>query len=138
MRRFFLDTNFLVALELASDQNHPNAVEIWNEVIAAPFHFFTTSYVFDEMLTFLNSRNHHDKAVEAGENLLFSPNVTFVHVNEDMFFAGWKMFQTYNDKKFSLTDCISFLTMRSHDISIALSFDRDFEQAGFLINVLDG
>ncbi len=59
MRRFFLDTNFLVALELAGDQNHLNAVEIWNEVIAAPFHFVTTSYVFDEMLTFLNSRNHH-------------------------------------------------------------------------------
>ncbi|MEO7673831.1 MAG: PIN domain-containing protein [Pyrinomonadaceae bacterium] len=137
MRRLFLDTNFLVALELAGDQHHHDAVEIWNEVTNAPFHFVTTSYVFDEMITFLNSRNHHDKAVEAGENLLFSPHVTFVHVGEEMFFNGWKMFQTYTDKRFSLTDCISFLTMREHELSTALSFDRDFEQAGFMVNALD-
>ncbi len=62
-----------------------------------------------------------DKAVEAGENLLFSPNVTFVHVSEDMFFAGWKMFQTFNDKKFSLTDCISIL-----DYAILRYIDRTF------------
>ena len=137
MRRVFLDTNFLVALELVSDQHHRRAVEIWNEVTNAPFHFVTTSYVFDEMITFLNSRNHHAKAVEAGENLLLSPHVTFVHVDADLFFDGWKMFQTYDDKRFSLTDCISFITMKSHDLSIALSFDNDFEKAGFVVNVLD-
>ncbi|MCC6328110.1 MAG: PIN domain-containing protein [Acidobacteria bacterium] len=133
MKRYFLDTNFLVALELSTDQHHTIAVKKWNEVTSSPFHFVTTSYVFDETITFLNSRNHHEKAVEAGENLLLSPHVTFVHVNEDMFFKGWKLFQTYNDKRFSLTDCISFLAMRERGLSIALSFDADFTQAGFLV-----
>jgi predicted nucleic acid-binding protein len=85
MRKFFLDTNFLVALELESDQHHSNALQIWNEVTKTSFHFVTTSYVFDEVITFLNGRNHHAKAVEAGENLLLSPHVTFVHVDQDIF-----------------------------------------------------
>lgn len=103
MKRFFLDTNFLVALELGSDQHHSNAVRIWNEVTNASFHFVTTSYVFDEVITFLNNRNHHRKAVEAGENLLLSPHVTLIHVDETLFFDGWQMFQTYKDKRFSLS-----------------------------------
>jgi len=34
-----------------------------------------TSYVFDETITYLNSRNHHEKAVEVGENILLSPTI---------------------------------------------------------------
>lgn len=131
MRKLFLDTNFLIALELESDQHHNHAIELWNEVTKTSFHFVTTSYIFDEMLTFLNSRDHHQKAVEAGENLLLSPHVTFVHVDESLFFDGWKMFQQYADKRFSLTDCISFIVMSKNEIHTALSFDKHFVQAGF-------
>ena len=137
MKRFFLDTNFIVALELASDQHHSGAVKLWKEVTEGSFHFVTTSFVFDEVVTFLNSRNHHRKAIEAGENLLLSPHVTFVHVDTNLFFDAWKSFQDYDDKRFSLTDCISFVVMRTYELNVALSFDGDFEQAGFLVNFLN-
>jgi uncharacterized protein len=136
MTRYFLDTSFLVSLEIESDQNHQRAIKIWNEVTKAPFHFVCTSYILDELVTYLNSRGFHRKAVEAGENLLLSPNVDLVHIDESRFFEAWDLFCMYEDKRFSLTDCSSFVLMRSEGLNVALSFDADFEQAGFLVNVI--
>jgi predicted nucleic acid-binding protein len=36
------------------------------------------------------------------------------------------------DKDWSLTDCMSFVTMQECGISDALTADHDFEQAGFI------
>lgn len=35
------------------------------------------------------------------------------------------------DKDWSLTDCISFVVMKQHGLTEALTADRHFEQAGF-------
>ena len=35
------------------------------------------------------------------------------------------------DQSWSLTDCASFLVMEERNITDALAYDRDFEQAGF-------
>lgn len=91
----------------------------------------TTSYVFDEVVTYFNSREYHAKAVEVGNRLLNSPAVQFVQVDERLFMEGWQYFQQHRDKDYSLTDCISFATMKRFKIEVALTFDRHFVQAGF-------
>jgi uncharacterized protein len=90
-----------------------------------------TSYIFDEVVTYFNSRNHHTKAVQIGNYLLLSPSVQFVHVDEVLFYRGWEYFQQHQDKRYSLTDSISFVVMQQHDIQIAYTFDQHFIQAGF-------
>ena len=35
-------------------------------------------------------------------------------------------------RRWSLTDCASFLVMEERGITEALAYDRDFEQAGFV------
>ena len=84
-------------------------------------------------LLFFNSRGFHDKAVEVGSRLLQSPSVDLVHVDEKLFQTGWRYFQKRNDKAYSLTDCISFVTMEQRNIRIALAFDKHFVQAGFAL-----
>lgn len=92
----------------------------------------TSTYVFDEVVTFFNSRRLHSKAVEVGNRLLQSPSVAVVHVDEALFGEGWRYFQHHQDKAYSLTDCISFVIMEERGIREALTFDQHFVQAGFV------
>lgn len=137
MKRLFVDASYWIALELSDDQNHSSAQSHWNSIDLLETHLITTTYVLDEAVTFLNSRNAHHNAVGLGESILLSPRIELIHVDEDLFFEGWASFKKYNDKRFSLTDCISFVVMNDLDLDTALTFDRDFEQAGFNINFLD-
>ncbi len=73
MKPYFLDTGYLLALELKNDQNHTLAKQHWQARLQARAKFVTTSYVFDETVTFLNSRGHHAKAVQLGNRLLPAP-----------------------------------------------------------------
>jgi predicted nucleic acid-binding protein len=133
MKIVFTDTSYLLALEFKSDQNHQVAQKHWQNLQQLSFSLIITSYVFDETVTYINSRERHDRAVQIGEMLLSSPSVEIVHVNEDLFFEGWTIFQKYHDKRYSLTDCISFVVMRQKHLDTALTFDKHFVQAGFII-----
>ena len=131
MKTALLDTGYLLALEIADDQNHAIAVQHWRELRTAVPALVVTSFVFDEVVTFLNSRGHHGKAVELGGRLLGSPSVQFVHVDEGLFREGWDYFARHADKRYSLTDSISFVLMNRLGLRDALAFDKHFTQAGF-------
>ncbi len=131
MKSVFLDTGYVIALELSSDQNHRSALKHWRSVAKSLPLLTTTTYVFDEIVTFFNSRGHHAKAVEIGNRLLNSPSVKLVHVDDKLFLEGWRYFQKHKDKGYSLTDCISFLVMTEFGIDTAFAFDKHFIQARF-------
>ena len=131
MRTAFLDTGYVIALEASDDQHHARAQTHWRAFVAERPRLVTTTYVFDEVVTFFNSRGRHAKAIEIGSRLLKSPSVHLVHVDEALFTAGWDYLQARPDKRFSLTDCISFAVMTRENLSDSLSFDAHFEQAGF-------
>ena len=131
MSRAFLDTGYLIALEASDDQHHAAARSHWRSFLAQKPKLVTTTYVFDEVVTFFNSRGHHAKAVDLGQRLLRSPSVLLVHVDDVLFDTGWRYFQRHSDKRYSLTDCISFVVMEREGLQHVLAFDRHFEQAGF-------
>ncbi|CAE6506480.1 Nucleic acid-binding protein [Nitrosomonas nitrosa] len=131
MTPVFIDTSYLLALELANDQHHSAALEHWKQVVKSPLQLVTTSYVFDEIVTFFNCRGYHTKAIETGNRLLHSPSVNMIHIDEALFYGGWFHFQQNQDKDYSLTDCISFIVMRRQNIQTAYTFDRHFVQAQF-------
>jgi predicted nucleic acid-binding protein len=75
---------------------------------------------FDELLHFLRSHKH----------------VTVAPLDQQVFDQGVELYTRRPDKDWSLTDCISFVVMREHGITDALTGDHHFEQAGF--NILLG
>lgn len=131
MRKAFLDTGYVIALEASDDQHHEEAQTHWRGFLRQKPHLVTTSYVFDEIVTFFNSRGRHAKAVEIGLRLRQSMRIDLIHVDEALFEQGWSYFQSRRDKRYSLTDCISFVLMKRDGVDEALAFDRHFEQAGF-------
>ena len=132
MTPLFLDTSYLIAIESADDQHHKAASAHWANLLKSPRRLVTSSYVLVEVVTLLNSRRSHSKAVELGNNLLSSRLFNVVHVNEELFYAAWRYFQKHKDKRYSMTDCVSFLLMKKLGITEALTFDRHFVQAGFV------
>jgi len=133
MTSFFVDTSDLIALENSVDQYHRTASRHWSELAKSSSHsFVTSSYVFVEVVTLLNNRRLHSKAVELGKNLLTSRLFNLVHVDEELFDEAWALFQKHKDKKYSLTDCVSFQLMKRLAITEALTFDKHFVQAGFV------
>lgn len=131
MRSLFLDTSYVVALEAVDDQHHDLALAYWQDLSRSLPHLVTTSYVFDEIVTFFNSRNRHAKAVEIGKLLLASPSVELIHIDEPFFHEAWRYFIEHSDKSYSLTDCASFVVMKRLRVRVALTFDQHFVQAGF-------
>ena len=59
------------------------------------------------------------------------PDTIIVKHNDDLYHKGLKLYAERPDKDWSLTDCISFVVMREHQITEALTGDHHFEQAGF-------
>jgi uncharacterized protein len=51
--------------------------------------------------------------------------------SEELLMRSLERYASYQDKDWSLTDCISFEVMEEHEIMLAYSSDHHFEQAGF-------
>lgn len=132
MTLVFADSSYLIALEVDNDQHHQLAQQHWQSLARRSIELVITSFIFDEVMTFLNSWRLHAKAVQLGDILLQSSYVRLMHVETSLFTEGWAYFRQHKDKYYSLTDCISFVVMQNLGITIALTFDKHFEQAGFI------
>ena len=132
MPPIFLDSGYLVSLELESDQYHADAVMHWQNVSRDEVDIVTTSLILSETVTLLNSRGRHDRAVSVGNMLLQGSGIYMIFVDESLLMDGWEYFKRHSDKRYSLVDCVSFVVMQKYDIYTAYAFDRDFNQAGFL------
>jgi len=131
MNCVFIDSGYLIALETSDDQNHKSAFIHWQKLCKELPPLLTTSYVFDEVITFFNNKGRHEKAAEIGKNILESLSIKLIHINESLFQKSWEYFQQHHDKSYSFTDCTSFVVMKHYKITKALTFDKHFKQAGF-------
>ena len=131
IQSLFLDTSFIIALEDADDENHGKAILFWKSFIKKPRPLITTTYIFDETVTFLRKRLGFDKAMEVGNRILSSQSLEVIHISKEDFEKGWEIFLFYKDKNFSFTDCLSFFIMRKMGLKEVLSFDQHFQQMGF-------
>jgi len=128
---YFLDTSYIIALEIKNEQDHQTVFQHWLTLTTSKPFLITSTYIFDEVVTFFNSRNLHREAVEIGNRLLDSPDIELIHIDRKLFNQGWQYFHKYQDKAYSLTDCLSFVIMQNRYISTALTLDHHFLQSGF-------
>ena len=131
----FVDSGFLVARYNRQDRNF-RAVRTFLDPRTNPdisgYRFVLSDYVFDEAITTLLYRGgRHERAVEAGNAIRNARALQMVPVERPVFEAAWSLFVDRPDKLWSFTDCTSFVLMDNLAIRTALTFDKNFREAGF-------
>jgi len=123
-----IDTGFVIALINKRDQFHAQAKELAQKFDGQPL--LVTDAVLLEIGNAL-SRGFKAEAVAIMDSFILSDDVEIVHLIPSLFAEGFDLYKSYQDKEWSLVDCISFIVMRQYKIRQALTFDQHFAQAGF-------
>lgn len=130
-----MDTSFLVARFSRKDRNHRLAstfLKSQHDPGADILRLVLSDYVFDEAITTVRFQSgRHDVAAATGRAILDSKAFDRVSVEPPVFEAAWSLFLERADKRWSFTDCTSFVLMENLGIRKALTFDANFRQAGF-------
>jgi uncharacterized protein len=127
---FFADTSYYIA-SLAADEPHHAAAAAFAST--AQQEIVTTEFVLLELAAYFSKPPYRSTLVSFVERLRSADHVSILPVDADVVSRAWQMFRSHGDKSWSLTDCTSFVVMRESRISVALSTDHHFEQAGFQI-----
>ncbi len=128
MRPCFADTFYYLALANPSDDAHGRAKAITPGLRRG---VVTTEFVLVEVGNAMASpaaRNSFLRLLRAQRS---GRAVQIIPASSQLLERGVSLFEERPDKDWSVTDCISFVVMREHDLSDALTADHHFEQAGF-------
>lgn len=127
----FVDTGYVIALVSPRDRFHAVAVE-WAARIKRENIFLVTSRAVQlEFGAALARPPWRSVAVELQQQMDSDPEIEVAPLSEALFQAAFELFRAREDKGWSLTDCVSFTLMRERAITVALSTDAHFSQAGF-------
>ena len=134
MPAYFLDTSYHVAIIDRRDQLHSATIALARRLDTADSTFVTTDDVLVEFLTFMSGQGAQIRSGTLGyvDGLRRKPSVVIVRQSSELFDAGLELYRARPDKSYSMTDCISMVVCRERGISDVLTYDRDFEQEGFV------
>jgi uncharacterized protein len=127
-----VDSAGFLALWDAGDEHHAAALRLQAELARARRRFLTTEYIVDETATLLLVRHSHAAAVDFLDTIDRSESLRLEWIGPERFFAASALFRKHADKKWSFTDCVSFVTMRELRVRDAFTSDHHFVQAGFV------
>jgi predicted nucleic acid-binding protein len=131
VRETFVDTSFWIALILADDDRHSQAVALL-ESPAGRGRLVTSSHVRGETWTFLRNRTSHRVATAFLDRLDRTRWLRVVFVPEPLEAQALRWLRRHDERAYSFVDATSFALMRSLKIREALAFDGDFAAAGFV------
>lgn len=124
-----VDTSALLAILDADDDCHPQAREVWEDLLQKAEDLFCTSYVLVECFALVQNRLGMAAVRALVEDVL--PVIRIHWVSPEDHQAAVTALLTANRRDLSLVDCVSFHSMRRFDTREAFAFDRDFTEQGF-------
>lgn len=130
----FVDTLFVVGYTNKRDQYHEKALELAALYNRKPV--LTTDAILLEIGNTLSGR-FRQQAIQTIEDFFESDEVEIIRLDETLFSKAFELYKNHTDKSWGLVDCVSFVVMREHDITDALTCDKHFVQAGFRALMLD-
>ena len=131
MRRFFVDTFYLIALANRRDQWHRRVVTFSRALHNV--RLYTVDEVLAEFLTFSSTSGVHvrTQAARTVRQALHNPQWTVIPQSRTSLLDALAFYESRPDKEYSLTDCIAMQVMRHEGLTDVLSNDHHFAQEGF-------
>ena len=132
MSALLADAGYWIALWNPRDALHQKALTIADGLGASAV--VTTQLVLTEALDAMAGMGEFRRrfAAQMVQALEDNPDVEIIPQTDAQFRAALERYASRSDQRWSLTDCTSFLAMEERDLTQALAYDRDFEQADFV------
>lgn len=131
MKPLFVDTAGWMACADAADPAHGRARAARDAALEAGRILVTTDYVVDETLTLVRVRMGVAASEAWWTQVEGSCRVRHEAIDALRAEKARAIFFRHRDKRYSFTDCTSFVVMRELRLREALTTDRHFRQAGF-------
>ncbi len=133
MSKVFADTHYWIAVLNPKDQWHFQAVEM--RKLLDDVQIVTTETVLIEVLNYFceNGSEIRLSVAESVRAILEDDEILYLSQQPETLLNGIEFYEMRADKDYSLTDCISMLTMRSLNLREILTHDKHFDQEGFTV-----
>ena len=128
MRTAFADTFYFLALLDSKEKQHGKAVTAAQD---RSLRLATTEWVLAEFGDAYCDPADRADFISLYRGLTKNARVKIIPADTALFQRGVEFFEQHKDKKWSLTDCLSFVSMRDEGLTEALTGDKHFEQAGY-------
>jgi predicted nucleic acid-binding protein len=123
-----------LALADSHDREHSRATEFHKRLPQGESSKrVTTNYVLTETLTIIRRRIGPTQAFALAKAVRGGKEVGFFWVEPVHHGEAIELMAHHGDTEWSVTDCSSFVIMRSLGIQDSFTFDRDFAHAGFTV-----
>ncbi|HEY8747208.1 MAG TPA: PIN domain-containing protein [Tepidisphaeraceae bacterium] len=129
MTELFADTSFFVSFLNPADTHHDSAAYYMNEFAER---IICTEFILAELGNYLSATNARQLFVPFVREIRSDTRFEILPADERMIDSGLVEYERVRDKKWSFTDCTSFVVMRRRKITESLTADRHFQQAGFV------
>ncbi len=133
MKKIFADTFYWAALLNPKDQWHEAAKDAQRKL--GRVRLVTTETVLIELLNFFSEygAEMRQTVVATVRDILVGSDIKYISHSPEIFLDALDFYEKRLDKGYSLTDCISMLTMKNLGLQEILTHDNHFEQEGFTI-----
>ncbi len=127
----YADTLYWVAVLNPKDQWHQEALE--TRKLLGDIKIVTTETVLIEVLNYFSEYGAaaRKSAADAVRTIIEDEEVEYFPHSSKTFSDALEFYEKRLDKGYSLTDCISMLTMKKSGLREILTRDNHFEQEGF-------
>ena len=125
----YVDTSAFYALLDRSDQFHARAKTAWPALLEDGITLVTSNYVVSETVTVLQYRIGFEAACLWYKDVLGVLSVCWV--NEDTHRLACELWMNLGRRRYSLVDCVSYITMHQNRIEKAFSFKENYAIQGF-------
>lgn len=128
MKRVLVDTSAIYALTARRDRNHERARTFLTAAIGAGTRFVLADVVFAETMTLIRAHHGAETASRIGRALRHSALYQWQALAAEGEKATWAIFQQYDDKEWSYTDCALLALGRRLGLGEVFAFDAHFDQ----------